>query len=158
RLLGQSVRTLDRRLQRGKERLRARLSRRGLGVSDAMLAAELAARTAPGAAEGSLGAATAHVMLEYTAGTTGAIRGNAGALAEEGLRTMFVSKLKAAATVLLAVALLGSGMALVAPRTGPAPDPAPPAAPAPAEAAPQRPPDKAAQAGGEKARAARAST
>src|SRR5262249_49145321 len=80
RELGCSVRTLDRRLARGRDLLRARLLGRGLTLSAALLAAGLSrsAANASGRAE-----ATAAAARDFVCGRGS---GSAAALAEAALR------------------------------------------------------------------------
>ena len=67
RRLGWSLRTLDRRLERGRELLRTRLARRGLTMSAALLSAELA-RDAVVAVPPALTSAATRAATRYAAG------------------------------------------------------------------------------------------
>ena len=105
RQLGWSLRTLERRLARGRELLRGRLGRRGLTLSAALLAAGLA-RPAE-AMSPLLPVATARVAAAFVAGR-GGVPPAAAALAREALRGLTTARLKVAAGL---AALLG-GLAL----------------------------------------------
>jgi RNA polymerase sigma factor (sigma-70 family) len=101
REVGCSTSTLKRRLERGKERLRLRLSRRGVVLSAAALAAlftEQAGAAVP--------AVLVHAAVQMSLDTaTGALT-PAAALAEGALKATFATKLKVAAAVLLALGTL----------------------------------------------------
>jgi RNA polymerase sigma factor (sigma-70 family) len=124
--LGWSVGALRGRLQRGRDRLRGRLARRGLALPAALLPATLAPAAVPAAL---LTAACRAPLAE-------GLSARAVALAEGALKGGAAVHLKAAATLLLALAVVTAG-ALArparpakAPPVGPtAPDKAPPAAP-----------------------------
>jgi RNA polymerase sigma factor (sigma-70 family) len=129
RQLGWSLRTLERRLARGRELLRARLARRGVTLSAALLAAGLA-RPAT-ALSPLLPAATARAAAAFAAGQ-GGVSPAAVALAREALRGLTAFRLKAA----VALAALLGGLALgAAALGGRAPAEGPRAAPPATEAA-----------------------
>jgi RNA polymerase sigma factor (sigma-70 family) len=124
RQLGWSLRTLERRLARGRELLRGRLGRRGLTLSAALVAAGLA-RPAE-AMSPLLPATTARAASAFVAGQ-GGVSPAAAALAREGLRGLTAFRLKVA----VALAAVVGGLALGAgafPHQAPAerPPPAPP--------------------------------
>jgi RNA polymerase sigma factor (sigma-70 family) len=129
RQLGWSLRTLHRRLQRGRELLRARLSRRGIALPAALVAAALAPRTA-GAISPALLASTLSVVRGGAAGT--GVAGTSAAarvarLVQGTAATVSVAPGKVAAAVLvLAVGVLAAGWAAWT-----ATAPAPPSATAP---------------------------
>ncbi len=120
--LGWSVRTLDRRLGRGRELLRVRLARRGLTLSAALLAVGLTDQGAcatgagpeavvpAGLAEATARAAVAVATGEPAAG--GGATAGAAALAQRGLPGGVSWKFKVAALAVLALgaAALGAGM------------------------------------------------
>jgi RNA polymerase sigma factor (sigma-70 family) len=125
------------RLGQARERLRERLSRRGIAAPAAVVAAALAAAGAHAAVPPALLDVTAGAAVWFAgagAGAATAASARAVALAKGALRAMFLSKLKIPAAVLLAAALLGAGaLALPGPPppAGPlarADDPPPPAA------------------------------
>lgn len=102
-----SERTLRRRLAEGRERLRSRMDRRGLGTAGAMIGTLLAseAKAAVSAAwrETTIRAALA-VALQ--AATTGVVSVAAGKLTHEVLKTMLLQKIKLASAALLGAGLL----------------------------------------------------
>jgi RNA polymerase sigma factor (sigma-70 family) len=148
RRLGCPKGTVFSRLSRARDLLRRRLSRRGVGVSGAVLAAVLAgggaARAAPPAA---LVASTILRSLSSAAGW--AVSGPAAALAQGVLRSMFLRKLKVVAAVLLVLAVAGSGAGFLAQDTAAGP-------PFPVDEAKSRAAEAKTRAAEEKARAAAA--
>jgi RNA polymerase sigma factor (sigma-70 family) len=111
--------TVSVRLARGRELLRKRLVRRGLGLTAAALAASAAA-TASAAAPAALIQTTLQAALPFAAGKAVATAASARAvaLAQGVIRTMFHTKLKilAGATALIAVTCLGASLWMT--RTG----------------------------------------
>jgi RNA polymerase sigma factor (sigma-70 family) len=141
RELGWSVGTLRGRLERGRDLLRSRLTRRGLGLSAALLGAALT-QDASAAVPATLIGAAAKVAA-------GAVPPLVAALAGGVLRTMFVAKVRTVAVLLFAVMAIGTagvvlyqaataGSAKVGPRVEAAVGEAPVAKPE-AEAAPLAP-------------------
>jgi RNA polymerase sigma factor (sigma-70 family) len=118
--LGLSLRTLDRRLHRGREALRARLARVGVTFSAALLAATLAER-ATASVEPALTAATVRAAVQFSAGEPTTVTATARALADGLLRNPLRSKLIVAGLVLLTITAAGIG--LVFPAQSPAPPP-----------------------------------
>jgi RNA polymerase sigma factor (sigma-70 family) len=119
RHLGCAKGTVFSRLSRARDLLRRRLGRRGLGVPAGVLAVVLtengAARAVPPA---TLCESTIRMSLSFAAGTAGqAMSAPLSALVEGVLRSMFLSKVKLAVVVLLALGLVGSGAGFVAHRT-----------------------------------------
>jgi RNA polymerase sigma factor (sigma-70 family) len=105
RELGWSVGTLRGRLERGRDLLRSRLTRRGLALSAALLGAALT-HDASAALPATLVGAAAKIAA-------GAVPAPVAALAGGVLRTMFVTKVKAVTLLLFAVMALGTaGVAL----------------------------------------------
>jgi RNA polymerase sigma factor (sigma-70 family) len=118
------VRTVQSRLARGRERLRAGLARRGIGPAGAALLAaptpEAGATTLPVAWKQS----TVEAAVRFAAGgpKAASVPAPVAALAEGVLRAMLLAKLKlAAAAALLAVAIL-CGFAAASRPASPAPD------------------------------------
>jgi C-terminal peptidase prc len=120
RQLGWSQRTLERRLAQGRARLRARLVRRGLTLSGALLTAALSGESARAALPAGLAAATTRAALAPGVGESPA----ALALAENVLKgiTMRKTHLVTALLFLLGAAAGGTGALLV--RAGAPPQPA----------------------------------
>jgi RNA polymerase sigma factor (sigma-70 family) len=110
-LLGVPKGTVLSRLSRGRERLRRRLTRRGLALTSALLAALLAHNAAAAAVPAALAEGTLRAAVVVVAGaeSVGAITAPVLAHAEGLLRAALVAKLKVAAAILLAAALLGTG-------------------------------------------------
>jgi RNA polymerase sigma factor (sigma-70 family) len=110
--LGWSLSTLKRRLERGRELLRLRLVRRGLTVSAALFAPMLMQNTAQAALPAGLARTTVRTALQLQAGGTLAklVSSATAALVEGGLKIMFVTKLKVALALLVAIgAFAGAG-------------------------------------------------
>ncbi len=107
--------TVSVRLQRGRELLRGRLTRRGLALSAASLALLAAGRTASAAVPGALLHGTLKAALLFAAGkaVAGAASVRAVAWTQGVLRAMILSKLKLlAAVVLTAATATGAGFLL----------------------------------------------
>jgi RNA polymerase sigma factor (sigma-70 family) len=124
RLLGWPEGTVAGRLARAKEMLRRRLTRRGLALpaGAALVVTGAAVPTA-------LAQSTLRAAIAFAAGAR--LASVPAALAEEVLRTMFFSKWKVAAALLLALAAVGTGWGVLA-RDGSEPPKSPPEQP-PAE-------------------------
>jgi RNA polymerase sigma factor (sigma-70 family) len=134
------------RLARAKERLRSCLARRGHAVPGAAIATLLAGAAAEAAVPLPLLDNTVRAAVWFAgkqAATTGAVSAQALALARGAFRAMVVNKLKIAAALLLATAMLGTGATLLltaAPQANPPEQAAEPPAP-------DAPPDRAEIAG-----------
>jgi RNA polymerase sigma factor (sigma-70 family) len=128
RQLGWSKRSVKDRLQRGRNRLRTRLARRGLTLSAALSGPMLAGETS--AAPAALSAATVRAASLLALGQPAAASVSAEVLAlvEAEVKTMFVGKFQLMTAVGLLVLVLG-GAGLLASHAArePAPDDAPPA-------------------------------
>jgi RNA polymerase sigma factor (sigma-70 family) len=131
--LGWTLTTFKGRLERARDRLRARLERKGIGLPAALLALAVAGP-----------AAAVPTGLVETIGRAvgGQASPAAAALAEGALRTMFVKKITTSLGALLLAGLLGAGSLLW--RGHPAAEAAPTALAA--EEQPQPPPTKSAPA------------
>src|SRR5262245_34126895 len=102
--------TVGTRLAWARQRLRARLARRGVALSAAGLTTLLAQKVAA-SVPAPLVLTIVKAATESGAGTvvaTGVLSARAAELAQGVLRAMFLTKLKTAALVLLAVGMLGS--------------------------------------------------
>jgi RNA polymerase sigma factor (sigma-70 family) len=124
RQLGCPLGTLKHRLERGRELLRARLTRRGVSLSAVLLAVQLSPKAAHAVAP-EVVAATARAGVAFAAGGGDAVAPAAAALAKRLLADALPSKLKVAVGMLLVVAVAGAGlgMALRSPPTVAEPQP-----------------------------------
>lgn len=113
RVLGWSLRTLQRRLEQGRELLRARLVRRGVPFSVTLLAAALAGGSVR-ATPPLLVVATVRAALSYASGALGTLSTSTLALTEGVLRTMVVHKLSRMLSIALLMGILTGGALLVA--------------------------------------------
>ena len=109
--LGWPLGTLQSRLARGRARLQARIVRRGLGPSTAVVAAlaQASADAAPAVVPVSLASSTVRIAAQLAAGKAGAAALPVVSLSRGVLRTMVLQKLKYACAVLLAVTITGAG-------------------------------------------------
>jgi RNA polymerase sigma factor (sigma-70 family) len=114
--LGCPAGTLRSRLARARDKLRRALTRRGVALPGAALAAALDGRSAPAAVSTQLCDLTARAAIRFAAGQAAA--STATTLAREVLRAMTIHKLKPAfATVLIVAAFaVGMGQARTEPR------------------------------------------
>jgi RNA polymerase sigma factor (sigma-70 family) len=140
------------RLSRARERLRQRLLRRGVCLSAGLLAAVVAANGQPAEVTAGLVGTTSKAALAVAAGQAVAAvaTARAAALTEGVLRAMFMTKLKVALGIVLAVGLIGLGAGLIGgqllaepTKTASAPAPDEPKPPPPAEGAAAAPGKKA---------------
>ncbi len=102
RLLGWGEGTLRGRLERGRDALRARLIRRGIGLSSVLLA---------GALEGEA-ASPARALSVCTVGAERAVSAKVASLAQGVLKAMLFNKLRAGAAVVLVLSLAVAGSIL----------------------------------------------
>jgi RNA polymerase sigma-70 factor (ECF subfamily) len=113
--LGWTKGTVSGRLARARDLLRRRLTRRGLALSAGLLATALSAR-ASATVPTVLSDATLQSALQIAAGkavAVGAVSAQAAALSEGVLRTMFLTKLKMVAALVLVVSLTGAGVTVL---------------------------------------------
>jgi RNA polymerase sigma factor (sigma-70 family) len=151
RLLGCTPGSVKGRLERGRRRLQARLVRRGLSLPTAFAAAQLSPAVAAAAVADSLAQSTVRAALRSAADSmaSAGVPARIAALAEGVLTTMFLSRLRTAALLLVLTACAATGLALLVfpvrasrqPQSGPTARPA-----AQAPAAQQVPPAPPAQA------------
>jgi RNA polymerase sigma factor (sigma-70 family) len=100
------------RLERGRDLLRQRLTRRGLALSGAAVTALLEANALSAGVSAALVDATVRAAVCFTTGqaaAAGMVSEHALALAEGMRKTMLLTKIKIATAVLLTASLLGAG-------------------------------------------------
>jgi RNA polymerase sigma factor (sigma-70 family) len=113
RQLGWPVGTVKSRLARGKARLRARLTRRGLAPSAAVACVLLAHETSGAPVPAALAGAAVRAALRFPAGKAAAlgfVSGSVDSLAKGTLRAMLLTRLKIAAMFVLTAGVLGAGV------------------------------------------------
>ena len=114
RLLGWSLRTLDRRLEHGRELLRVRLSRRGLALPAALLVTALAQQAAASLPSG-LQVATLRVATQFVARGPDAVAGlgsGVAALMAGAMKGVALARLQIVVVLVLLAALATAGAAL----------------------------------------------
>jgi RNA polymerase sigma factor (sigma-70 family) len=110
-----SLRTLQRRLERGRELLRGRLARRGLALSVALCAAALGQHLAAAVVPAGLAGATLNGALAFIGTRTGAaVSGQAAALADGFLKAVSLGRRKLVAALLVTACVLVAGFGLAA--------------------------------------------
>jgi RNA polymerase sigma factor (sigma-70 family) len=139
RLLGWTKGTVSGRLARARDLLRQRLARRGWGPAAGLAAPVLAGATLPSAVPAALADAATRAALQTTSGAASALPAGVALLANRAVRDMAATRLRILGMALLALAAVGTGIAVLAqpadteqPVAAQAPDPAGP----PAEEAP----------------------
>jgi RNA polymerase sigma factor (sigma-70 family) len=125
RELNWSVRTLARRLESGRELLRARLARRGVALPAALLAGSVAVPAASGHVPGSIVAAAVNAARA----DSGAIPAHIAALASAALDARGISRRLVIAAVIATLCTAGSAAALAYYNRGGAKTEEPPLAP-----------------------------
>jgi RNA polymerase sigma factor (sigma-70 family) len=113
RRLGWTAGSVKGRLERGRKRLHARLTRRGLSLPAALAAVEASRRAAAAGVPARLAQGTGQAALAGAAGKSAAAPG-AAALAEGTLRDMALTKLKIVAALLGLAAVAAIGLAFLA--------------------------------------------
>jgi RNA polymerase sigma factor (sigma-70 family) len=112
RILGWTAGSLKGRLERGRKQLQARLSRRGLAFSGALLTLGVS-QSSTASVAGRLTAQTLQAALAFARGECGVISTEVVALAESAVTSMTVAKAKMGLALLL-VASLAAGTAALA--------------------------------------------
>jgi RNA polymerase sigma factor (sigma-70 family) len=104
------------RLERARELLRRRLTRRGVALSSTAILSVLSANTGVAAVPAALANATVRIGMALAAGQAASARlisANVVALSKGALRTMFLSQLKTTAIAILALGTVGVGAAVL---------------------------------------------
>ena len=114
--LGVPASTLKSRLQRGRDLLRKRLERRGVGLSAAGLVVLLVEQSRA-ALTSAVVRTTVEAAVSFAASGTGAVSSQAAALALKALKTSALGKIKLVVFGVLTFGLLGFGAAAVPTRT-----------------------------------------
>jgi RNA polymerase sigma factor (sigma-70 family) len=110
-LLGIPRGTVLSRLSRARERLRQRLTRRGVSIAGGAMAAMLAQTAAPAAVPAVLVESTLRAALHFTAGSAaGVALSGAAARAEGLLRAAATARLRRTAVLLVGLAVAGAGV------------------------------------------------
>jgi RNA polymerase sigma factor (sigma-70 family) len=114
RQLGWSLGTFRRRLDRGRELLRARLTRRGVTLPAALWAVGMSQGMASASLPGPLTAATVGAALAFAAGAgkSGAVAARVAGLAEAVLKSMSAVRIKVG-VVLLALTVVAAGVGVL---------------------------------------------
>jgi WD40 repeat protein len=121
RHLGVSAGTIKGRLERGRERLRQRLARRGVPLPAAFAAVWLAAGTGA-LADAAVVSATARAAVAFVTGDeTVAVSARATQLAQMGLQVTAIGPLRLVTAGLLLSSVLGTGVGFMALSTAPKP-------------------------------------
>ncbi len=115
------------RLSRARDRLKARLTRRGFAPAAGGIGVLLATELASAALPASLRESTTRAAITFAAGQAatlaGAVPATVALLAEGVIRTMIVTKSKILAAAAVALGLAGSGVGVVAQQRAIGPDP-----------------------------------
>lgn len=124
RVLSWPAGSMSRRLAKGRDLLRKRLLRRGVGLSSGAIATVVAESAAPAAVSSALAQATLQAACLMVTGHALGVAKSTAVLLESVLKQMAYSKVKSAVGLLLLVCLVGAGAAMVTNPFWPAPPPA----------------------------------
>jgi RNA polymerase sigma factor (sigma-70 family) len=119
-LLGLPVGTVSSRLARAREKLRVRLTRRGVTLSASLLAIALTSEALAAPVSATLTNATANAAMAIAAGqllAAGVVSVKVASLTKGMIKAMFLFKLKIAAIGIVAALVVGSGAGMVCYRT-----------------------------------------
>jgi RNA polymerase sigma factor (sigma-70 family) len=120
RRLGWSRGTLKRRLERGRDRLRIRLTRRGVTLGAGLFAAALTESATRGAVPTALRMTAVQAGMQFTSGDITSVAATRAALLAGGaLQTMLMTKLKIGAMLILLLGCAGVAVGLTS-RAAPA--------------------------------------
>ncbi len=116
RELGLSLATLRGRLERGREFLRARLTRRGLTISATLFAVTLGQGSASAGMSPTMAVSLIQAAAAGAGGTaaSGAVPAKVAALTQGAIQAMFLTKLKVVSALMVALVLVGGGLGLLA--------------------------------------------
>ncbi len=118
--LGWSRSTLKRRLEAGRERLRLRLTRRGVTLGASLFAAALAESTTRGGVSTALRAATVRASMQFlTVESAAAAATPAALLAKGAIQSMLTTKLKLSALLILVLSCAVTAAGLAIPQVPP---------------------------------------
>jgi RNA polymerase sigma factor (sigma-70 family) len=119
RRLGRPVGTISARLSRARERLRSRLSRRGLALPAGMMATAMGTKNAS-AVPAALASSTARIAMSVSAGlTAGSIPASIATLSQGVLRSMVFAKLRMISAMLFVLGAAAGSMVVLAQHGGP---------------------------------------
>ncbi len=116
RRLGWPRGTLKRRLEAGRDRLRIRLTRRGVTLGAGLFAAALSESVTRGTVSEALRRATVRSSMQFLTNETAIAATPAALLAEGALRSMLTTKLKLGAMLILALSCAATAAGLAIPQ------------------------------------------
>jgi RNA polymerase sigma factor (sigma-70 family) len=118
--LGWSRSTLKRRLEAGRERLRLRLTRRGVTLGAGLFAVALTESTTRGAVSTALRSATVRASMQFLTVESAAVAATPAALLAKGaMQSMLTTKLKLGAMLILVLGCAATAAGLAIPQVSP---------------------------------------
>ena len=144
RRLGRPVGTISARLSRARERLRSRLSRRGLALSAGVIATAASASSARAMPAALVGSTTRIAMIASAGITAGVVPATIASLSDGVLKSMLFARVKLISASALVFGAAATGVAVLAqkgelPQVAPAAAGRPPQAPAQPQSSKARP-------------------